>query len=55
MAKNIAVDFMPPGMLEFSVTDKTTESIETTGYGQVGLGGEINLYAQYPNALFWED
>ncbi len=36
MTKNIVIDFMPPGMLEFSVAD-VTETTEGTGYGPVGL------------------
>ena len=37
MARNITIHFMPPGMLDFGVTDET-ENCETTGYGPVGLG-----------------
>ncbi|MBC8186418.1 hypothetical protein H8E88_35500 [candidate division KSB1 bacterium] len=37
MAKDIIINFMPPGMLDFGVIDNG-EDIETTGYGPVGLG-----------------
>ncbi len=36
MTKNLLIDFMPPGMLEFSVTD-ADETTEGTGYGSIGL------------------
>lgn len=37
MARDISIQFMPPGMLEFGVTD-ADENTESTGYGPVGLG-----------------
>jgi hypothetical protein len=37
MARDICIHFMPPGMLDFGITDEA-EDIETTGYGPVGLG-----------------
>jgi hypothetical protein len=36
MARDIAIQFMPPGMLEFGVTD-VDEDTPSTGYGPVGL------------------
>ncbi len=37
MARDIAIHFMPPGILDFGVIDET-DSTEITGYGPVGLG-----------------
>ncbi len=37
MARDITIQFMPPGMLEFGVTD-ADEDTPATGYGPVGLG-----------------
>jgi len=36
MAKDIMINFMPPGMLDFGVVDDG-EGVETTGYGQMPL------------------
>ncbi|GEM_PF-2899563 len=36
MPKNITIDFMPPGMLEFSVLE-VAETTEPTGYAPIGL------------------
>lgn len=36
MTKNIVIDFMPPGMLEFNLAD-VDETTEGTGYSPVGL------------------
>lgn len=39
MAKDISIQFMPPGMLDFGVIDDgDDEDVETTGYGSVGFG-----------------
>ncbi|MFQ5629868.1 MAG: hypothetical protein ACE5I1_13970 [bacterium] len=39
MAKDISIQFMPPGMLDFGIIDDCDdEDIETTGYGPVGFG-----------------
>lgn len=37
MAKDIAIQFMPPGMLEFGVLG-VDENLSSTGFGPIGLG-----------------